>query len=184
MSNNNNNIIHNIFDLNNNANNNTKPVSNINYDSSDFTKIASNQNEINKKTPLRLDAKNFSPLKIDINEDFFSNNLLPSLWKVIISSIQIKHVPLLSLLFAFNIGLKKNTLNQEQYHIFSNLFISQGDFINWKNLKHSKSQEENLFNAQNVSTMESKIAEFNQSNNPMFDEFFKIIRNKLEFASN
>ena len=135
-----------------------------------------------RNSSISLKASRF--MKIDVDEDFFSNYMLPSLWKVIISSIPIKHIPLLSLLFAFNIGLKKKTVNQQQYHLFFSLFISKEYFEDWKNSKQSKSDEKIPFNAETVSSMENKIAEFSQSGNFMFDEFFKIIKEKLQNASN
>ena len=67
-------------------------------------------------------------LEITIDEHFFFNYLVPSIWSTISSSINHDLVPLFTLIFAFNVGLKKGSLNQNEFAFFIKHFTEAPNY--------------------------------------------------------
>lgn len=58
-----------------------------------------------------------------IDENFYTRELFPTIWNIIKSGIPQENSCLLSLLFALNIGVMRETITLDNFDVFGQLFM-------------------------------------------------------------
>ena len=86
-------------------------------------------------TEIRPKKKSNKQREYTINEDFFNNCVMPTIFSVIRASLKQQNAPLLALLFAFQVALKKDTITLNDYNYFFKYFFRVKNALSW-NLIH------------------------------------------------
>lgn len=69
------------------------------------------------------------PLEVD--EDFFTRELLPNIWNAIKSGVPQDNLPLLSLIFALNVGVMRESITLDNFDVFGQLFMQDSEVCTW-----------------------------------------------------
>jgi len=91
------------------------------------------QKEEKKRTDLigGADMPKDDSKAITIDEEFFSNEIIPLVHGVVSTSIPQESMNLLSLIFAFDVGLKKKTIQMSEYRLFWKHFLKIPQYNEW-----------------------------------------------------
>ena len=114
-------------------------------------------------------------VEITIDEHFFFSYLVPSIWSVITSSINHELVPLFTLVFAFNVGLKKGVLNENEFALFMKYFTEIPNYKRWKSDVFLNEEETSILSKATLERLETAVKEFVGND---FQELFKVLKEK------
>jgi hypothetical protein len=67
-----------------------------------------------------------------IDEEFFHNVILPSVYSTVLSGVKQEHIALFNLLFSIEIGLKKQTISIDESEFLVNNLFKFPNFLDWR----------------------------------------------------
>lgn len=82
---------------------------------------------------IDLNASESEPKPSSLNEDFYSRELLPAIWGAIRAGVPQENSALLSLIFALNIGVMRETITLDNFDVFGQLFMQDSGVCTWMN---------------------------------------------------
>jgi len=77
-----------------------------------------------------------SELELEIDQDFFSKEVLPVVHRVMMSNVKIESKSFLNLVFSLRLGLLYNSLTIEEHHFILNQLILLKEFWKWRDPNH------------------------------------------------
>ena len=114
-------------------------------------------------------------VEFTVDEHFFFNYLLPGVWNVLVCSVNYDNIPLLSLVFALNVGMKKGSLSENELDFFMKYFTEIKDFSRWKSQEFLRQEETSLLNKETLDRLESVIVAYIPDD---FSSIFETMREK------
>lgn len=77
-----------------------------------------------------------STLELEIDQDFFSKDILPVIHQVMMSNVKIQSKNFFNLVLSLRIGLLYNSLTLEEFQFILNQLILQKEFWKWRDPSH------------------------------------------------
>jgi hypothetical protein len=74
-------------------------------------------------------------LDFTLDEEYFANTLIPSIYGIIASSIKYQLVPLFNLILAVKLAYKKKDINELEVEYFFKQLLFLKNFENWRDLE-------------------------------------------------
>jgi hypothetical protein len=74
-------------------------------------------------------------LDFTLDEEYFANTLIPSIYGIILSSIKYQLAPLFNLILAVKLAYKKKDINELEVEYFFKQLLLLKNFENWRDLE-------------------------------------------------
>jgi hypothetical protein len=105
-------------------------IGDVTYSWTSFLRIVA---MISSKTfrDVNLNRSDAEGKPVTVDEEFYSRELLPSIWNVIKSGVPQENLALLALVFALNIGVMRETITLDNFDVFGQLFMQDPEVCTW-----------------------------------------------------